>query len=47
MSTEEKKESTHKTERQPHRIRLPGFIKEGRPLKLTGVTLSPHARANP
>jgi hypothetical protein len=28
MSTEEKKESTVKIERQPHRIRLPGFIKE-------------------
>ena len=28
MSTEGKKESTVKTERQPHRIRLPGFIKE-------------------
>jgi hypothetical protein len=28
MSTEEKKESTGKIERQPHRIRLPGFIKE-------------------
>ena len=28
MSTEEKKEPTGKTERQPHRIRLPGFIKE-------------------
>jgi hypothetical protein len=28
MSTQEKKEPTGKTERQPHRIRLPGFIKE-------------------
>ena len=28
MSTEEKKEPTAKTERQPHRIRLPGFIIE-------------------
>jgi hypothetical protein len=28
MSSEEKKEPTGKTERQPHRIRLPGFIKE-------------------
>ena len=28
MSTEEKKELTRKTERQPHRVRLPGFIKE-------------------
>lgn len=28
MSTEEKKEPTSKTERQLHRIRLPGFIKE-------------------
>jgi hypothetical protein len=28
MSTEEQKEPASKTERQPHRIRLPGFIKE-------------------
>jgi hypothetical protein len=28
MSTEERKESTGKTERQLHRVRLPGFIKE-------------------
>jgi hypothetical protein len=28
MSTEEEKKLTGKTERQPHRIRLPGFIKE-------------------
>lgn len=28
MSSEDKKESTGKTERQPGRIRLPGFIKE-------------------
>jgi hypothetical protein len=28
MSTEEKKEPTGKTEHKPHRIRLPGFIKE-------------------
>jgi hypothetical protein len=28
MSTEEKKEATGKAVRQPHRIRLPGFIKE-------------------
>ena len=28
MSTEEKKESAGKVERQPHRIRLPGFIIE-------------------
>ena len=28
MSAEEKKVSAGKTERQPHRIRLPGFIKE-------------------
>jgi hypothetical protein len=28
MSTEETKEPTGKTERQPHRIRLPGFIIE-------------------
>jgi hypothetical protein len=27
MSTKEKKEAD-KTERQPHRVRLPGFIKE-------------------
>jgi hypothetical protein len=28
MSTQEKKEPASKTERLPHRIRLPGFIKE-------------------
>jgi len=28
MSTEEQKKPTGKTERQPTRIRLPGFIKE-------------------
>jgi len=28
MSAEEKKASAGKTERQPHRIRLPGFVKE-------------------
>ena len=28
MSTEEKKEPTGKADRQPHRSRLPGFIKE-------------------
>jgi hypothetical protein len=28
MNTEEKKEPAGKIERQPHRIRLPGFIKE-------------------
>jgi hypothetical protein len=28
MSAEEKKESTAKIEHQPHRVRLPGFIKE-------------------
>ena len=28
MSTEAKKEPPGKAERQPHRIRLPGFIKE-------------------
>jgi hypothetical protein len=28
MSAQEKKESIGKTDRQPHRIRLPGFIKE-------------------
>ena len=28
MSTEEKKEATGKAVHQPHRIRLPGFIKE-------------------
>ncbi|MBV8213593.1 MAG: hypothetical protein JOZ08_10275 [Verrucomicrobia bacterium] len=28
MSSEEKKESAGKAERQPYRIRLPGFIKE-------------------
>jgi len=28
MNAKEKKESAGKVERQPHRIRLPGFIKE-------------------
>jgi hypothetical protein len=28
MNTEEKKEQVGSTERQPHRIRLPGFIKD-------------------
>jgi hypothetical protein len=28
MSTEEKKALAGKTQRQPHRVRLPGFIKE-------------------
>jgi len=28
MNTEEKEKSAGKTEHQPHRIRLPGFIKE-------------------
>jgi hypothetical protein len=28
MNTEEKKEQVDSTERQPHRIRLPGFIKD-------------------
>jgi len=28
MRTQEKKEPTGETERRPHRIRLPGFIKE-------------------
>jgi hypothetical protein len=28
MSTEQKKESTGKTAREPHRNRLPGFIEE-------------------
>jgi hypothetical protein len=28
MSTEKESEQTAKTERQPHHVRLPGFIKE-------------------
>jgi hypothetical protein len=28
VNTEEKKEQVDSTERQPHRIRLPGFIKD-------------------
>ena len=28
MNTEEKKETVGSIERQPHRVRLPGFIKE-------------------